>query len=250
MTAAQSQQVQSGSTNKAIVVVEARWLVAPDRSARAIRRVGRLGAWAKRAAVAPEDSVLYAHLARVASELRRQVGSDSISVGITSTGPHDRQGITALGLATIWARWERSTILVEVGNRHSETGRTIPHTHPSLADVVQAIRDNRGLPAPQPLSSALDRLDVLADLEGTSLGRLADAGMLDRLDHALRQRYERIVWSLPAVNPTWSPSMLASVIDRFIISARRGYADQRSIRTLAALLAEMNLPPLQLMWHR
>jgi hypothetical protein len=103
---------------------------------------------------------------------------------------------------------------------------------------------------PQAMTPNLPNLDVLADLGRFSLARLADSGLLREFDAALRERYQRIVWSLPAVGPGWSIAMVADTMDRIVLSVRRGRTDRRTVEKLASEAADLKLHPIQLIWHR
>lgn len=210
---------------------------------------------AHKLAAASDDCVALSHYSRLAAELKQNINSSSqtISIGVTAPGNGNRQGMTALGLATIWAKWDHNTVLIEFGGRGSELGRTIRKTTPGIMDIIEAIYQNQPLPAPQLLTAKLERLETISDNDrgGYSLARLCESGMLTVFTNILRQRYSRIIWSLPSLDSaTWSVAILAEVIDRFVVSACRGKADRRPIERIAGEMSKYNLPPVQLVWHR
>lgn len=235
-------------------------LAAPSQSRWLFRRLdvaappialGRLRPLVREIATQDEDSSLFTRYAGIAAQIKGDHLEPSLSIGVTtdarSGNGHSR---TAVALAGLWARWEYSTLLVEVGGRSCETGRQLRRTMPKIADVLTAIECGQHLPMPQPMTPNLPNLDVLADLGRFSLSRIADSGLLRDFDAALRERYQRIVWSLPAVGPGWSVAMLGGMIDRFVLSVRCGRTDRRTVEKLAAAVADLHLHPIQLIWHR
>jgi len=245
-------KTDTSSTRRLAPTEDLKWLTRRSNSHAAM--VGSkfgLRAWARHLAVAPEESLTFSRLSRVAADLKKQTSRNTVSIGVTSPGPGNHHSETAIGLATLWARWDHYTVLIDVGGKSTKLGRSIRRTTPSIADLIDALHYGRALPAPQLLTSALDRLDTLVDLDGTSLARLGESGTLSLLASALRQRYHRIVWSLPPLHTsTWSVSLMSEVIDHFIVSARRAKADRRPIERLARDISEQQLPPVQLVWHR
>ncbi len=213
--------------------------------------LGRLRPLVREIATEAEDSSLFTRYARMAQQIKGDHQRPSLSVGVTTDIRRGNgHSCTAIALAGLWARWEYSTLLVEVGSRSCETGRHLRRTVPKIADVITAIECGQHLPMPQQLTPNLPNLDVLADLGRFSLARLADSGLLREFDAALRERYQRIIWSLPAIGPGWSVAMLAQTLDRFVLSVRRGRTDRRTVEKLASEVADLNLHPIQLVWHR
>lgn len=235
----------------AIAASRPRWLYRRLDAAAPPQSLGRLRPLVRHIAAEPEDSLLFARYARMAQQIKGEHPGDTLAVGVT-TAPTRGNGhsATALAFAGLWARWEYSTLLVEIGGRCCETGRRLNRTVPRIADLLTAIECGQHLPMPQPISPNLPNLDVLADLGRFSLPRLADSGLLRDFDAALRERYQRIVWSLPAVGPGWSVAMLGGVLDRIVLSMRRGRTDRRTVERLATEVADLNLHPVQLIWHR
>lgn len=223
----------------------------------------------RRLGKAAVDSPVFSALARIASDLKAEVvavpphytlaegalapGSEVVSAAVTCAGRASRQDFTALGLATLWARWGYPTLLIEIGAGRCPLGCGLKPTAPSLAHLIECIEQGRSLPAPQRLSSAIELLDVLADgprSAGAGLARLADTGLLFHLNAAVRQRYRRIVWSLPSIDGSWSPRMLAGSVDRILVSARSGYSSGDLIENLAHEAAQAHMRPIQLFWYR
>ncbi|MFG0330815.1 MAG: hypothetical protein ACF8PN_13075 [Phycisphaerales bacterium] len=216
-----------------------------------LTRSTTLGRWAYEMALAPDDAFALGRFADIAAELKplKNGTSTPLAIGVTASGRRNRQGMTAVGLATTWARWNYHTLIVEIGGRKSDLGRPIGRTTPTIADLIRAIEDGRPLPAPTVLTTVLERLEAISDLDGYAIAQLADSGRLDELNAALRERYQRIVWSLPHLNDSMSVSSLAKVIDRFVVSARRGQADRRPIERFGRQIDEADLTPLHLVWH-
>lgn len=223
----------------------------------------------RRLGKAAVDSPVFSALARIASDLKAEVaaapsqyalaegalapGSEVVAAAVTCAGRASRQDFTALSLATLWARWGYPTLLIEIGSGRCPLGCGLKSTAPSLAHLLECIEQGRSLPAPQRLSSAIELLDVLADgpkSTGASVARLADTGLLNHLNTAVRQRYRRIVWSLPSIDGSWSPRMLAGCVDRILVSARCGCAPCDAIENLAHEAAQAHMRPIQLFWYR
>jgi len=189
-------------------------------------------------------------MAQVALRLRPAAGQTCCAIGLTAPSRRgNRQAMTAVSLATLYARWGHATVLVELGGRQSETGKWIRRTVPSIADIVTAIECQQALPVPQPLSTVLPNLDVVADVGRFSVGQLADSGRLAQLHKALSQRYQRILWSLPVMGPTWSAAAMAGFVDRFVLTVRRGRASARSIEQFAGLIEQCHCDALQGVWY-
>lgn len=235
----------------AIVASRPRWLYRPLEIAAPPASLGRLRSLVREIATEDEDSITFCRYASIASQLKGDHDASSLAIGVTTDARrgngHSR---TAVALAGLWARWEYATLLVEVGGRACETGRQLRRTVPKIADVLTAIECGQHLPMPQPISPNLPNLDVLADLGRFSLARLADSGLLREFDAALRERYQRIVWSLPAVGPGWNVAMVSGLVDRLVLSVRRGRTDRRTVEKLATEVADLKLHPIQLIWHR
>ncbi len=234
-----------------LAVSRPRWLYRRIDAASPPLPLGRLRHYLREVSTEDESTFTLTRLARVATEVRGGHKGESLSVGITSSGRRgNRQSYTAVALAGLWARWEYSTVLVEVGGRLCETGRQLRRTVPKIADVITAIECGQHLPMPQPMTHNLPNLDVLADLGRFSLARLADCGLLSEFDSALRERYQRIVWSLPSVGSQWSVAMLAGVVDRIVLSVARGRTNREMVERLASEVANLGLHPIQLIWHQ
>ncbi|MCL4198099.1 MAG: hypothetical protein KJZ69_11470 [Phycisphaerales bacterium] len=242
---------ERGEDGRSLTLSRPRWLFRRLDAATPPLALGRLGTYLREVCAEDESAAALARLARIATEIRAGHDGESFSIGVTSAARRgNRQSYTAVTLAGLWARWEYSTILIEVGGRSSETGRRIRRTVPCIADVLTAIECGQHLPMPQPMTGAAPNLDALAGLGRFSLPRLADGGLLAELSAALCERYQRIIWSLPSVGPQWSVSMLAGVLDRLVISVARGRTDRATVERLAADAAAAGLPPLQLIWHQ
>lgn len=253
----------NGSKSRAIVSRQSSALTSPAAPSSGVRWMyrrthdspngigsNRLGRWARQLAEAPEEDGIIANMAQMALRLRPAAGKTCCAVGLTAQSRRgNRQAMTAVSLATLYARWGHSTVLVELGGRSSETGRWIRRTVPSIADIVTAIECEQALPVPQPLSTVLPNLDVVADFGRFSLGQLADSGRLGQLHAALSQRYQRILWSLPVMGPTWSATALVGLVDRFVLTVRRGRSSVVAIERLAAQVARCHCEPLQIVWY-
>lgn len=242
--------VQSDAeTETALVKVDPQWLA--PREATSLSRWSRLGRFTHHIAADPEDSPAFAHLSAIASELRRKSGdATSCSIAVTSPGRGNGQGRTAIGLATIWARWKYPTLLVDVSSyRHSEISRMIDPEAPSLSDLIEAYENGHDLPAPQTMNAPLENLDVLSNLNHWSLAHLADTGRLAFLYATFRRRYRRVVWMLPPIGRTWSAAMMGRFVDHVVAATRRGVGDRRPVIRLADQLRDMGHNPLQLVWH-
>ncbi len=242
---------QRASEAHALAASRPRWLFRRLDEAAPPLALGRLRSCLREVCIAEESTMTVARLARVATQIRGDHQGESLAIGVTSAPRRgNRQSYTAVALAGLWARWEYSTVLIEVGGRACETGRYLRQTVPRIADVLTAIECGQHLPMPQPMTNTMPNLDALAGLGRFSLPRLADGGMLRELSAALRERYQRIVWSLPSVGPRWSVSMLAGVIDRLVLSVARGRTEREVVERLAGEAAAAGLPPLQLVWHQ
>lgn len=212
--------------------------------------LGRLGRALRQVSCEDESSAAATRLARVATAIKGACDGDSLSIGVTAApGRGNRQSWTAISLAGLWARWEYSTVLVEVGGSTCETGRRLRCTVPKIADVLTAIECGQHLPTPQPMSHGIANLDALAGLGRFSLARAADSGLLRELHEALRERYQRLIWSLPCVGPQWSVAMIADVVDRLVLSVARGRTSRAVVERLATEAADAGLPPVQVVWH-
>ena len=235
----------------ALVVSRPRWLYRRLDAPSPPLPLGRLGRYLRQVSADDESTAILTRLARTAMEIRGNHEGDSLSIGVTAAPPRgNRQSYTAVALAALWARWEYSTVLVEIGGRASETGRRLRRTVPKIADVLTAIECGQHLPTPQPMTNTLPNLDALAGLGRFSLPRLADSGLLCDLSSALRERYQRIIWSLPGVGPEWNVAMLAGVVDRIVLSVGRGRTSRTTVERLACEVADLGLHPVQLIWHQ
>ncbi len=250
-----SSTVTKGSGGE-IVHVTNHWLAPTGGTTAAIASKiggGGLGRFARRIALSSERSLGMARFGRFATRLAEFSHKDeTLSIGITSTGRHNRQGLTAIGLATTWARWGHPTLLVLADGAHNGRPRSLRHTKPDLADLTEAIARGRLLPVPQPLTTVLDRLEVVSDTElGCSLARFADGGWINHLSDAFANRYTRVIWSLPAVDDSWSCSMFDGVLDVFVMSLRHGKAKKKPINRFAEEVRKLgSVPPIQVIWHR
>ena len=213
-------------------------------------RCGRYGGLAHRLAVAPEDSAPLNRVADFALRLRIEPSRPSFAVGLTSMGRCQGQAATAIAWATLWARWGYATLLIDVAGRQSELGRSLRHTVPHVGDVATAIECDRPLPIPQPMTAEMLNLDVLSGLGRTSLTRMADSGLLARLGDCLRERYQRVVWSLPPATSVGLPLMLRGVVDRLVLTIARGRARRDAVEALARRVVDAGHPPLGMVWHR
>lgn len=210
------------------------------RSKRFVRRLAR------RLAGGDDSSTAMTAMARAAADLKRNSGQAAVSIAVTSTGPGNRLELTAIGLATRWARWEHNTLLLDAAGLTpiSAISRT------SLDELAEALSRGNPLPAPPLLTSALERLEVIATTSAASLARLSETGHLVYLMEALRQRYERIVWALPPVgSAAWTICLTDGIVDQVVLSACKGKADRSRIGEAAAQLATHGRPPLQVFWH-
>lgn len=235
----------------ALTTSRPRWLFRRLETAAPQVSLGRLRPFVRQIASQDEASPGFARYARIATHIKGDHAEPSLSIGVTTDSRRGNgHARTAVALAGLWARWEYSTILVEVGGRTCETGRQLRRTVPKIADVLTAIECGQHLPMPQPLSPNLPNLDVLADLGRFSLPRVADSGLLREFGAALRERYQRIIWSLPVIGPAWSVAMLAETLDRLVLSVCRGRTNRTTVEKLATEVADLNLHPIQLVWHR
>lgn len=235
----------------ALTAPRPRWLYRRLDVAAPSLPIGRIGRYLQQVSTHRESSDLLARVSRMATELRGAQDSHCLSIGVTAAARRgNRQSLTAVALAGLWARWEYSTVLVEVGGRSSETGRCLRRTTPKIADILTAIECGQQLPMPQPIAHAHPNLDALADLGRFSLPRLADSGLLRELSAALQDRYQRVVWSLPSVGPGWSVAMVVGVLDRLILSVGTGKTSRLDVERLASEVADHGLHPLQIVWHQ
>ncbi len=211
---------------------------------------GPIARFARRAATVQENSPVLSRLNQMAGELVARSSQDIINIGITSTNAKNRQSITAIGLATTWARWGHRTLLVCAGSSSQEFGRSFCRTTPSFGQLASAVMRGDQLPAPQVMTNALSNLEIIAGMDGLSLAQIQDNGVLHQMTMALRQRYDRIIWSLPFWGlQEWSPAVLKQTIDSIMVSACRGHADLRKISQIATELEDLGMPPLQITWH-
>ncbi|MBL1216107.1 MAG: hypothetical protein D8M59_01280 [Planctomycetes bacterium] len=240
----------SDSSSAQILPAEPGWMSRRPATEPALTRQkrgkGTIRRLARRLAGGDDSSEAMTALARVAADLRRTTDRASVSVAVTSTGPGNRIELTAIGLATLWARWEHNTLLLDAAGLTpvSAISRT------SLDELAEALARGSDLPAPPLLTSALERLEVIATTSAASLARLSETGQLAFLMEALRSRYERIVWALPPVGSAgWAVCLADGIIDQVILSACRGKANRARIADAATQLAASGKPPLQLFWH-
>lgn len=212
---------------------------------------GRVCRFAKQAAATDENqSEVLARLGQIAGAIASTSARTTVGVGLTCTGHGNRQAKTAIGIATLWAKWGHRTLLVNADSSSREFTGALARTAPSLGDIARAIVDGDRLPIPPQLTESLDGLDVLAGLENWSLAQLGETGILQKIDSAIRTRYYRIVWVLPPLDRhEWSPSIISSAVDTLVLSAVRGKANLRMIESLAESIAGSDWPPLQITWH-
>lgn len=247
-----------------LVHVQPRWVIRREPPSRPVVVSRKVRRWVDDFSDLERDSDFLAAVEQIAASLSRH-GDDpasdqsSCSLALTSTGPDDRQALTAIALGSVWARWRCPTIIVELGGSRGELGRLIRSTRPTLTDIVVALEMGHDLPAPQPISSTTDNLECVASLGRYSLARIADTGLLPRLHRALARRYRRIIWNLPPIDRTWSSSMFDSCADAFVVSLRRGRSTVAPLRRLAAQLRDDTIraaadsrhaPSLQVIWHQ
>lgn len=268
--------VESASTmapvrnvERGIVTTEWKWLSrsggqAGTAAVKSVEPKWRMRRMTSRVARAPFESRSLAAFSRIAADLKteavaRQIfltggglppGAETVGVAITGTGRGNQQDFTAVAFGTLWARWGYPTLIIDLAGGHGAVGASFNGTSPTLTQIVQGIERGSDLPAPQRMLQNLEQLDVVADSGAFSLARLADSGLLLHLAAAVSQRYRRVVWSLPAIDGTWSARMLSPVVERFIVSARRGCACGRSIDALAREAADSGARPIQLVWYR
>ena len=198
-----------------------------------------------------ENAPLLSRFGKVAGGLTALAAGSTVSVGITSTAYGNKQAMTAIALASVWARHGHRTLLVNVDPANRTLIKTVGKTTPTLGDLAEAMISGKRLPLPSILTDATDHLEFLCGYEDDwDYSRLADTGLLHQLQYILRTRYQRIVWSLPPLQADeWSPAMLRSIFDSLVLSAKRGRADLRLIEKLAEDWHHDQFPPLQIMWH-
>jgi len=212
---------------------------------------GRLCRFAKQAAVADENqSEVLARLGQIAGTIASTSARRTVGVGLTCTGPGNKQAKTAIGIATLWAKWGHRTLLINADPSSREFTGALARTTPSFGDIARAIVDGDRLSIPSQLTESLDGLEVLAGLENWSLAQLGETGILQKIDRAIRTRYNRVVWVLPPLNRhEWAPNIIRAAVDTIVLSAVRGKANLRLIESLAESMTGDDWPPLQITWH-
>ena len=198
-----------------------------------------------------EGSPLLSRFGKVAGGLTSLTDHSTVSVGLTSTHYGNKQAMTAIALASVWARYGHRTLLVNLDPNNRNLVKAVGRTSPTLGDLTEAMVSGKQLPLPPLFTDATDHLEFLSGYEDEwNISRLADTGLLQQIHYILRTRYQRMIWSLPPTKANeWSPVVFRSVFDSFALSAKRGRADLTRLGRLAEELEIAEFPPLQVIWH-
>ncbi len=212
---------------------------------------GAIQRFANRAAQSsPGSSVTLARFGKIAGSLGTLTTQPTVGIGVTSTNHKNNQALTAIGIATVWAQWGHRTLLINADPARCKLTKALKNSQPTLHDLIHALNHGKTLALPQSLTSNLDDLEAISDIGDFSLAQIGETGILQKLDYALRTRYDRIVWSLPPLNQQdWSPILIRPVVDSLVISAKRGRTNLRQVEKLADLMSYTDWPPLQVTWH-
>jgi len=185
-----------------------------------------------------------ARFVRIIGELATALDGDPRVEGprrtATCTAPSftKHAGWTALGLATLWARWGHETLLVDLGSGADHVEGLLAGTMPDLAGI--AAMDLRS-------SGNGEEYDVTpysrlrADLPGLSViapGRtdvvaLVSQGVLARFVSEVRSQFDRVVLSAPPLDTDFPVLAAAESTDAVVLTLVGGSSRSRDVEPFA-----------------
>ena len=196
---------------------------------------------------APGTARISMAIGELASTIDYAAGDESISIGVSAIKVDHRLGMTALSLAALWAKWGRSTCLIDLGTGSKSLAGAMSSTKPDLGQAVNALSQST-LPGLARLHGNLNGSAAIAAGNVDVLGVLSTGGLANLVD-ALKKKYDRIVMAAPSIDSSFPFLGLNRCCDRLVLSMLRGKTRGGPVREIAEQAMTLGMRPLDVIWY-
>lgn len=195
---------------------------------------------------APSTARISMAVGELATAVDHAADDRAVAVAVSAIKVHHHSGLTAVTLAGLWAKWGRTTCLIDLGSGSKLLTGALSSSRPDLGGACQQAKAGtlNGLAS---LHSQLDGSAVIATGSADVLG-LISTGDLTTLVTSLKQKYERIVILTPPIETSFPFLALYRSCDRLVLSLRRGKTRGGPVREIAEQAMVLGMRPLDAIW--
>lgn len=213
--------------------------VLPRVSTDAVLHPGSQGAATN--ATQNEDAINYLEACRaVRSSIMFSREGGVHSIVITSAGPGEGKSTVAENLSTVFARSDRSVLLIDADLRRPVLARRLGIASPrGLTDILV------GMVKPEDVIRPVEGHEGLFLLSAGTIsphaGELLDSQHMTDLLQDLKQRFSMLVIDTPPVVMVTDATVLAKTADQLIVVARAGVTRERDLQEVVRITRRAHL---------
>ncbi len=197
---------------------------------------------------APSSARLIMSLGEMATEIDNISANNPAVIGVSAIKAKQKLGQTALTLAALWGRWERSTCLIDLGTGSASLAGMFSATSPDLGEACRNAAEGEPINSISRLSTNLPHTGVITAGSADVLG-LISTGKLTTLLDTLKKNHQRIVIAIPPIETNFPFLSLGRSCDRLILSLLRGKTRGGPVQEIAELAMTLGMRPLEAIWY-
>lgn len=206
-----------------------------------------VGSFISRLASAPATARIAMAVGELATSCDTAANGGPVAVAVSAIEADDRIGQTAGALATLWGRWGRSTVLIDLGSGMKALSGAVTGSSPDLAAACEQAAGGKPLTEISRLSSSIGQTGVIATGKADVLG-LISTGKLANLINVLKKNHDRIVLAAPKLQTGFPFLSLDACCDRLVLALVRGSSRGGPLREVAEQALRAGMRPLDVIW--
>lgn len=208
----------------------------------------RLSTLIERVANAPPGAQIVRAVGELAAAADNAAEDRPFVVSVSAISPRHNLGQTALLLACVWGRWDRSVCLIDLGTgRHAVEG-AVASTALTLDQACEQATSAGRLSGISVLHPRFPKTGVIRTGQGDPLGYVS-SGKFAQMVRVLKQSFERIVIAAPSLDSNFPFLSLGKVSDRLVLSLLKGKSRGAPLREIGEQALIQGMRPIEVIWY-
>ncbi|MCC6909152.1 MAG: hypothetical protein IT430_14515 [Phycisphaerales bacterium] len=206
-----------------------------------------VGSFLGRLVAAPSTARIAMAIGELATSCDSAAQGRPVAVAVSAVESDERIGQTAVALATLWGRWGRSTVLIDLGSGTQALSGAVTASAPDLGSACEEAVARKPMTTISRLHASVPQTGVIAAGKADVLG-LISTGRLAGLIEVLKMNHDRVVLAVPKLATGFPLLSLGTCCDRLVLALERGVTRGGPVREIAEQAIWAGLRPLDVIW--
>jgi len=202
----------------------------------------------EKVASAPAGALVVRALGELAAASDNAADDRPFAVAVSALSPKHYLGQTALLLACIWGRWDRSVCLIDLASGKRSIEGAVSSTALTLDDACAKAIDEGRVDGVSTLHPRFPNVGVIRTGQSDPLGLVSSRKFSPLID-ALTQTFERIVICAPSLDSNFPFLSLSKSTDRLVLSLVKGKSRGAPLREICEQAMVQGLRPIEAVWY-